>query len=209
MPWAISAPFPAGLSRGEKWRSQRMEEWASRPALPSTAGQGRVSTPRVRQTPQNYKQGSDEIPCLPQYFLLPRHLEGLHFPAFLEVRLGPCKSSPTGTWAELSTSNYRQVIQSCPTLWDPMDYTRNSPGQNTGMVSRSLLQGNLPNPGIKSRSPTLQADSLPAEPQGRPKNTGVGNLSLLQQSFPTQESNWGRLHCRQILSQLSYREAQL
>ena len=37
----------------------------------------------------------------------------------------------------------------------------------------------LPNPGIKSRSPTLQADSLPAEPQGKPKNTGVGSLSLL------------------------------
>ena len=27
--------------------------------------------------------------------------------------------------------------------------------------------GDLPNPGIKPRSPTLQADSLPAEPQGK------------------------------------------
>ena len=27
----------------------------------------------------------------------------------------------------------------------------------------------LPNPGIKPRSPTLQADSLPAEPQGKPR----------------------------------------
>ena len=27
--------------------------------------------------------------------------------------------------------------------------------------------GDLPNPGIKSRSPVLQADSLPAEPQGK------------------------------------------
>ena len=48
----------------------------------------------------------------------------------------------------------------------------------------------LPNPGIKPKSPTLWADSLPAEPQGKPKNTGVGSLSLLQQIFPTQESNW-------------------
>ena len=47
-------------------------------------------------------------------------------------------------------------------------------------------------------------DSLPAEPQGKPKNTGVGSLSLLQQIFLTQESNWGLLHCRQILYQLSY-----
>ena len=36
------------------------------------------------------------------------------------------------------------------------------------------------------------------------QNTGVGNLSLLQGIFPTQESNWGLLHCRQILYQLSY-----
>ena len=27
----------------------------------------------------------------------------------------------------------------------------------------------IPNPGVKPRSPTLQADSLPAEPQGSPR----------------------------------------
>ena len=42
------------------------------------------------------------------------------------------------------------------------------------------------------------------EPQGKPKNTGVGSLSLLQGIFPTQESNRGLLHCRWILYQLSY-----
>ena len=46
-------------------------------------------------------------------------------------------------------------------------------------------------------------DSLPAKPQGKPKNTGVGSLSLFQGIFPTQESNWGLLHCRGILYQLS------
>ena len=50
----------------------------------------------------------------------------------------------------------------------------------------------------------LLADSLPAEPQGKPKNTGVGSISLLQGIFPTQESNQGLLHCRWILYQLSY-----
>ena len=64
--------------------------------------------------------------------------------------------------------------------------------------------GDLPNPGIEPRSPTLQADSLPAETQGKPMNTGEGSLSLLQQTFPTQELNWGLLHCRWILYQLSY-----
>ena len=36
--------------------------------------------------------------------------------------------------------------------------------------------GDLPNPQIEPWSPTLQADSLPAEPQGKPKNIGVGSL---------------------------------
>ena len=64
--------------------------------------------------------------------------------------------------------------------------------------------GDLPNPGIKPRSPALQVDSLSAEPQGKSKNTEVGSLSLFQWIFPTQESNLGLLHCRWILYQLSY-----
>ena len=43
--------------------------------------------------------------------------------------------------------------------------------------------GDLPNPGTKPRSPTLQADSLPAEPQGKLKNTGVGSLSFIQRNL--------------------------
>ena len=62
----------------------------------------------------------------------------------------------------------------------------------------------LPNPGIKPRPLALQAESLPAEPQGEAKKTGVGSLSLLQQILPTKESNWDLLHCRRILYQLSY-----
>ena len=54
--------------------------------------------------------------------------------------------------------------------------------------------GDLPSPGIKPRSPALQVDSLPVEPQGKPKNTGVGSLSLLQQIFLTKEPNQGLLH---------------
>ena len=66
--------------------------------------------------------------------------------------------------------------------------------------------GDLPNPGIEPRSPTLQVDSLPAEPPGKPENTGVGSLSLLQWVFLTEESNRGLLHCRRILYPLSYQE---
>ena len=37
------------------------------------------------------------------------------------------------------------------------------------------------------------------------QNTGVGSLSLLQEIFPTQGSNPGLPHCRQILYQLSHK----
>ena len=46
--------------------------------------------------------------------------------------------------------------------------SRNTPGQNTGVGSFSLFQLDLPNPGIKLRSPALQSDSLPVEPPGKP-----------------------------------------
>ena len=95
-----------------------------------------------------------------------------------------------------------KVIQSCLTLGNPMDYTVH------GALQARILEWlafpffrDLPNSGIKPRYPALQVDSLPAELQGKPKYTGVGSLSLLQQIFQTQELNYGLLHCRQILYQ--------
>ena len=90
--------------------------------------------------------------------------------------------------------------------------------------------GDLPNPGIKPQSPTLQADALPSEPPGNPleseshsvllvslwpsglhspwnspgQNADVDSHSLLQGIFPTQGSNPGLQHCRLILYQLSH-----
>ena len=67
------------------------------------------------------------------------------------------------------------VAQSCLTLCNPMDCSPpgssvhgDSPGKNTGVVCHALLQGNLPNSGIKPRSPALQVDSLLSEPSGKP-----------------------------------------
>ena len=94
------------------------------------------------------------------------------------------------------------VTQSCPILCKPMDCSPqgssvhvDSP-ENTGVGCHAFLQGNLPNSGIKLRCPTLQVDSLLTEPPGKPKNTRVGSLSLLQEIFPIQESNQGLLYCR-------------
>ena len=68
-----------------------------------------------------------------------------------------------------------KVGQSCPTLCDPMNYTVHV------ILQARILEcvpspGYLPSPGIEHRSPTLQVDSLPAEPQEKPKNTGVGSI---------------------------------
>ena len=95
-----------------------------------------------------------------------------------------------------------KVTQLCPTLCDPMDYTVH------GILQARILKWVAVPFSRGSSQPrdqtTLQVDSLPAEPQGKPRNTGVGSLSLLQRIFPTQESNWGLLHYRQILYQLNY-----
>ena len=100
------------------------------------------------------------------------------------------------------------VTQSHLTLCNPVDCSPagfsvhgDSPGKNSG--------GGLPNPGIEPKSPTLQVDSLPSEPPGKPKNTRVGSLSLLQGIFLAQELNLGLLHCRWILYQLSYQGSPL
>ena len=50
-------------------------------------------------------------------------------------------------------------------------------------------------------------DSMDYSPWNSPgQNTAVGSLFLLQGIIPTQGLNWGLLHCRQILYQLSYQE---
>ena len=98
-----------------------------------------------------------------------------------------------------------KVTQSCLTLGDPMDYTVHRILQDRilGWVVFPFSRGSF-QPRDGTQSSALQADSLPAEPPGKPKNTGMGSLALFQCIFPTQESNRGFLHCRQILYQLSY-----
>ena len=59
-----------------------------------------------------------------------------------------------------------------------------SPGKDSGVGCHVPPPGDLPNPGIKLRSPPLQVDSLPSEPPGKPKNTGAGSLSLLHGELP-------------------------
>ena len=98
-----------------------------------------------------------------------------------------------------------KITQSCLTLRPHGLYSPwISQARILELGSLSPSPGDLPNPGIEPRSPALQVDSLPAELPGKPKNTGMGSLSLLQGIFPTPEYNRNLLHFRQILYQLSY-----
>ena len=95
-------------------------------------------------------------------------------------------SSKSSEWLVLLIWEWVKVIQLRPALCNSMDYT----------VHRILQAKILEWVGFyfsrrssQPRSPILQVDSLLDEPQGKPSNTGVGSLSLLQQIFLTQESN--------------------
>ena len=106
---------------------------------------------------------------------------------FLAVNLQPVLSH-VQLFAMAWTAGYPPAPGSC-----------HSPGKNTGVSCHALFPpGDLPNPRIKPRSPTLEADSLQSEPPGKPKNTGVGSLVRLQLIFPIPESNWDLPHCRWI-----------
>ena len=164
----------------------------------------------------------DTVACLSAAAAVTRGLEGSRLAseqsslkAFAAIH---CVTATTGllTLAEFSSGFLvptptkvkvkLKVTQSCPTLCNPVEYTVH------GILQARILEcivfpfckGSSQTKDRRPKSPALQADSLPAEPQGKPKNTGVGSLSLLQRLFPTQESNGGLLQCRQILYQLSY-----
>ena len=100
---------------------------------------------------------------------------------------------------------------SYPTLCNPMDCSPpgssvhgDSPGKNTRVGCHALLQGNLPNTGFEPRSPALQVDSSPSKQPGKPQILEWVASLFYQGTLLTQELNWGLLHCRQILYQLSY-----
>ena len=140
---------------------------------------------------------------------------GSHFPAYGSSLCSKFLSSTnsslrtfTGTWnstnpkpksvTSLQNKHHKwdkvkvKATQSCPSLCGPMDY-----------AVHGILQARILEWVAYPRAPALQPDPLPAEPQGKPKNPGVGSLSLLQRIFPAR--NWpGCLpHCRWILCQLS------
>ena len=127
----------------------------------------------------------------------------------------PCAAGEPGStrWIKTPLTAVCLVAQLCLTLRDRMDCAHQAP-LSMGILQARILSGlpcpspkDLPNLGIEPRSPALQANSLSSEPPGKSMNTGVGSLSLLEVIFLIQELNWGLLHCKQIIYQLSYQRS--
>ena len=92
-----------------------------------------------------------------------------------------------------------KVTQLCPILCHPIDYTVH------GLLQVRILAwvafpspGDLSNPGIESRSTTLQVDSLSAEPQGKPQGSIHRTLEWVAYPFSrgsSQPRNKTRVSC--------------
>ena len=116
-----------------------------------------------------------------------------------------CSGSRLGVWLpSCSHESESRSVVSDSLQPHGLDSPWNSPGQNTGVGSLSLLQEIFSTQALNPSLPHYKRIFLLSEPPRKPKNTGVGGLSLLQQIFPVQESNRGLLHCRRIPYQLSY-----
>ena len=85
---------------------------------------------------------------------------------------------------------------------DRLLFSWNSPGENTG-VGLPITWGSS-QPRGRTQDLTISGGFFPSEPPGKLKNTGIGSLSLLQRIGPTQESNWGVLHCTLMLYLLRF-----
>ena len=115
--------------------------------------------------------------------------------------------------AKITACKYAMLCwaaQLCLTFCDPMDCKParllcpwDSPGKNTVLGSMPSSRASS-QPRVWTQVSWIAGDSLLSEPPGKPKNTGVGSLSLLQGIFVTQELNRGLLRIRQILYQLNY-----
>ena len=93
---------------------------------------------------------------------------------------GFCKSAVQVLSVCFSSYTERRL---CPALCDPMNCSQpgascpcDSPGKDAGVGCHTL--GDLPDPGIKPESPTLQADSLPSDLPGKTEKNTSGGLGI-------------------------------
>ena len=127
---------------------------------------------------------------------------------------GVAKSRTQPIWTDIAVCVVLcLVVQLCLTLCNPVACS--PPGSSVHEILQARLLEWVAIPSSKGSSqprdwtlsPALQAHSLLSEPPGKPRNIGVGSLSLFQGVFLIQESNQSLMHYRQILYQLSYQRS--
>ena len=117
-------------------------------------------------------------------------------------------------WAFMSHLHAKS-LRLCPTLCNPMECSLPSSSIH-GILQARILEWVV--------MPSSRGSSQPRDQTQVSHITGrfftswatreaqeywSGSLYLLQKIFPTQELNWGLLHCRWILDQLSYQGSPL
>ena len=138
--------------------------------LPPLSSGSRVSAGGSSQL----RKDKPAVPC-------PGDFKASHFPRGSTIH---CLNKSSGFWSEklknpsfaclfIGPTPYSslkvKVAWSCLILCDPIDYKSmefSRPEYWSGLPFPS--PGDLPNPRIEPRSPTLQANSLPDTPQGKP-----------------------------------------
>ena len=104
-------------------------------------------------------------------------------PAALRGTTWSREPSQEGAGASISNVSVGKVliVQLCLTLFNPVDYSPSCSSVH-GILQARIPFGcpfpspeDLPNPGIEPRSPALQVNCLPAEPQGKPPGVTYDN----------------------------------
>ena len=104
------------------------------------------------------------------------------------------------TWWHLGTVSSGQYYSAAKFIFLPVTGSFGAPKCSTHPQPKVTVK-------ITQSCPTLWLHGQYSPWNSTGQNSGVGSLSLLQGIFPTQGLNPGLPHCRQILYQLSYREA--
>ena len=121
---------------------------------------------------------------------------------------GPMGCSPPG-FSAYQVSQARilekvKVAQSGLTLCNSRDYTVHGIFQARILEWEAVFFSRRPSqPRDQTQVSCIAGRFFTSRATRKPKNTGVGSLSLLQQIFLTQESNQGLLHCRRLSYLLS------
>ena len=119
------------------------------------------SLPVWELSPTQFGMGGPKVSCFQRWqqqrvspaSVLPGIAPGPH-----SVKVAMVSPYSSSAFSQLPNIAFTEIVES-------ERHSVMSDSVNTGVGSH------IPNPGVEPRSPALQADSLPAEPPGNPKNT--------------------------------------